>query len=72
MYIGYEVPEEFTNPSFIKKIKKMLNKNGLALFNRLYFDDKRKLAEEFNKKLEKEFGSVECVYPEANVMFICS
>ena len=72
MYVGYEVPESFTKPSFIKDIKDMLNKNGLAVFNRLYFDDKRKLAEQFYNKLEKEFEKVECFYPEANVMFICS
>lgn len=72
MYIGYEVPEKFNKPSFIKDIKEMLNENGLAVFNRLYFDDKRKLAEQFYDKLEKEFEKVERVYPEANVMFICS
>jgi spermidine synthase len=72
MYIGYEIPEKFTKPAFIKDIKKMLKTDGLAVFNRLYFDDKRKLTEEFGKKLEKEFETVERVYPEANVMFICS
>ena len=72
MYVGYEVPEKFIKPAFIKDIKDMLNEKGLAVFNRLYFDEKRKLAEQFNKKLEKEFETVDRVYPEANVMFVCS
>ena len=71
MYVGYEVPEGFTKPAFLKQIKKMLNKDGILVFNRLYFDEKRKLAEEFSTLLEKEFESVERVYPEANIMFIC-
>ena len=72
MYVGYEVPEEFIKLSFVRDIKEMLNKDGLAVFNRLYFNDKRKLAEQFSKMLEKEFEKVERFYPEANVMFICS
>lgn len=72
MYIGYEVPEEFTKNSFIKNIKSMLNTNGVAIFNRLYFEDKRKLAEQFGDKLGKEFSKVERIYPEANVIFLCS
>lgn len=72
MYVGYEVPEKFTKPSFIKDIKEMLKEDSLAVFNRLFFDEKRKIAEKFSKKLDKEFENVERFYPEANVMFICS
>jgi spermidine synthase len=71
MYVGYEVPRQFTTVKFIKDIKGLLTDDGIAIFNRLYFDDKRTLAMSFAKKLDEIFDSVEYVYPEANVMFLC-
>ena len=72
MYVGYDVPEQFTTTPFIKEIKKLLDTDGTAIFNRLYFGEKRKLAEEFSDKLEGEFSRVTRVFPEANVMFVCN
>ena len=71
MYVGYRIPEKFENIKFIRDIKKLLSTKGLAVFNRLYFDDKRKLARIFEKKLEENFADVDCIYPQANIMFIC-
>jgi len=72
VYVGYEVPKKFQHEKFIKLVKSLLAKNGIIVFNRLYFDEKRSLAMKFSKKLEKIFPKVETVFPEANVMFICS
>jgi SAM-dependent methyltransferase len=71
-YLGDEYPKKFENEKFLKATKSLLNKNGLVIFNRLYYDEKRPLAHEFEKKLEKVFSKVERIYPEANVMFVCS
>jgi len=71
MYVGYEVPKKFETVEFTKTIKQLLNKEGIAVFNRLYFDTKRPLAIKFAKKLETVFPKVEYFYPEANLMFIC-
>ncbi len=72
IYVGDKIPGEFETEKFIKIIKKLLGKNGIIVFNRLYYDEKRKEALKFGKRLEKEFSKVIPVYPEANVMFVCT
>jgi len=72
MYTGDKVPRQFTTDEFILSIKALLPDSGVAVFNRLYYADKRKLAHQFGDKLEKRFSKVEVLYPEANVMFLCS
>lgn len=71
MYVQDDVPEKFTSEKFIKDIKRLLAIEGLVIFNRLYFGEKRPEAMKFAEKLEKVFSSVEPLYPEANVMFLC-
>jgi len=70
-YQGDQFPKEFATVEFAKKVKKLLSKNGVAVFNRLYGPEDRRIAHEHEKKLEKVFASVERNYPEANVMFVC-
>lgn len=70
MYVGHEIPKEFTENIFVLDIKKIVSETGLAVFNRLYFGENRKDAQKFAKKLEKTFSEVTYIYPEANVMFI--
>ena len=72
VYVGYEVPKKFQDERFVQLIKSLLAKDGIAVFNRLYFEEKRALAMKFNKKLEKVFLKVTPIFPEANIMFICS
>ncbi len=71
-YQGDKFPEKFTSDKFLKEIRKHLNKEGVAIFNRLYFDEKRKIAQKFGEKLQTVFTKVEYFFPEANLMFICS
>ena len=71
-YVGDQFPVSLEEEVFIKRVKKLLNKDGVAVFNRLYYDEKRKEAEDFEKVLEKVFSKVERNYPEANLMFLCS
>ena len=70
-YCGYDYPKRFEEENYLRYISKLLSDNGTAIFNRLYFGDKRPLAVKFGKRLEKTFARVEVFYPEANVMFIC-
>ena len=70
-YVGDQFPKKFEDEKFLKLIIKLLNKNGMAVFNRLYFDEKRSSAVKFGKKLEGIFPKVLWHYPEANVMFLC-
>ncbi|MBU0998402.1 hypothetical protein KJ570_02650 [Patescibacteria group bacterium] len=71
LYIGDKFPEKFGNIEFINSVKKLLSKEGIVIFNRLYYDKKRKEALYFSKKLQEVFKNVEFFYPEANLMLIC-
>ena len=71
-YVGDEFPRKFESEDFLKLVKKLLSQRGIVIFNRLYYGEKRKEALKMLKKLEKVFPGVEAVYPEANVMFVCS
>lgn len=72
LYRGDEFPEKFETENYIRLVKKLLTANGVVVFNRLYYDEKRTKAVKFMHKLEKHFNKVEAFYPEANVMFICN
>jgi len=71
-YLGDKYPKKFESDEFLKSVRRLLFNGGIAVFNRLYFGEKRPEAVKFGKKLEKVFGKVEYVYPEANIMFIAS
>ena len=70
MYVGDEYPKKFESQDFIEGVKKLVAADGVAIFNRLYYGEKRKEAVKFGNVLEKIFSKVEVVYPEANVMFL--
>lgn len=71
-YQGDVFPEKFESKEFVDLVSNHLSKDGMAIFNRLYYADKRKLADRFEKVLRDTFGNVEGVYPQANVLYICS
>jgi len=72
MYVGDQVPKKFETDAFLKLVLEILTSEGVAVFNRLYYGEKRKEAEEFHRKLIQIFEKVRPVYPEANVMYVCS
>jgi len=72
LYVGDKFPEKFESENYIQLIRSVLASDGVAVFNRLYWGEKRPKAMRFLKKLEKNFKNVDVVYPEANIMFICS
>ncbi len=72
VYVGDTVPAKFNNEEFLKLILKLLVPSGIAVFNQLYFDEKRRESLKFQKKLEKIFAKVTPIYPQANVMFVCT
>lgn len=71
LYLGDKYPEKFETENYIRLIKTVLSGGGIAIFNRLYYGEKRTDAVKFLKKLEEVFVKVDVVYPEANVMYIC-
>src|SRR4030042_3481181 len=69
LYVGREYPKKFEDEIFLQSIKSQLTGEGIAIFNRLYYGEKRSEAVKFGNKLEKIFRRVDVVYPEANVMY---
>lgn len=71
LYQGDRFPDEFESENYVHLMRTVLSSSGIVIFNRLYYGDKRPEAVKFGRKLEKVFGNVEWLYPEANLMFIC-
>jgi spermidine synthase len=72
LYVGREYPEKFGSENYIQRVRNILARGGIAIFNRLYYGEKRSEAVRFGNKLEKFFKKVEVIYPEANIMYLCS
>lgn len=71
IFNGRSIPNEFNKADFANLIKKHLSDEGLAIFNRLYYGEKRLDAVKFLRVLEREFREVNPFYPEANIMLLC-
>lgn len=71
-YVKQDFPEKFETLAFIKHVKSLLAKDGRVVFNRLYGPEERNAAIDFEKTLEKVFGKVDRLFPEANIMFVCT
>ena len=71
-YIQQDFPKKFEALQFIKQVKVLLSEDGVAIFNRLYGPRERDAAVKFEETLTKVFNKVERLYPEANIMFVCS
>jgi len=71
LYRGFEYPAKFEKPKFLRMVKSLLSKDGVAIFNHLYSEGKRTEAIKFGKKVEETFSKIEWYYPSANLMFIC-
>lgn len=70
LYNGDQFPKKFETSEFLKFTRCHLVKNGAAIFNRLYFKDKKEEGKVFGEKLKKVFTKVEEFYPVSNLMFI--
>ena len=71
LYNGDKYPDKFETEVFTNLVKNSLARGGLAVFNRLYYREKKEQATKFGSKLEKIFSKVTWFYPAANLMFLC-
>jgi spermidine synthase len=71
LYNGDQFPKKFGSQSYIQVVRSLLAESGVAVFNRLYYKDKKIEAENFGKKLKKVFTNIEEYYPLVNLMFVC-
>ncbi len=67
LYLGSEFPEEAMGDEFLKKLKKLLLKDGVVIFNWLKNKSERRLFE----KLERNFAQVEKMNTATNLFFFC-
>jgi spermidine synthase len=72
LYQGDQFPKKFESEDYIHLVRHGLASKGVAIFNRLYFKDKKKDAKDFGGKLKKIFKKVDYFYPITNIMFVCS
>ncbi len=70
-YVGDQFPPQFESEVFLNLLKKHMDNESYAVFNRLYFGDKRKIANAFEKTLESIFNKVNPIYPEAAALYLC-
>lgn len=71
VYVGHEIPPKLESENYIHLVRTVLARGGVAIFNRLYYGEKRPQAVKFEEELERYFSKVELVYPKANLMLIC-
>lgn len=70
LYNGDKFPKRFETENFVHLVRLHLSRSGMAVFNRLYYRDKKKEADKFEMKLRNNFLDVEKFKPMANVMFL--
>jgi len=58
IFIGEKTPKKFKSLKFINKLKGLLNKNGVVIYNNLFYKKHKKEAKEFVKLLDQEFNKV--------------
>ena len=59
LYLGDKLPERSDSKKFLVDLKKSLRPEGLIIFNRLYWGQHKKSAEDFTEVLSSFFARVE-------------
>lgn len=72
IYVGDKVPQKFDTLKFFRAVKSLLSKDGLVIFNRLYYKEKKAEANVLFSKLKKVFSKTSLIFPEANILFVSS
>lgn len=68
VYLADKVPQSCETEEFLKNIKELLSPAGLAIFNRLFYKEKKKEAEIFIKKLGKIFSQLSSARTPSNLL----
>lgn len=66
LYLGDKFPPQAEEDKFLAKVKKLLSKDGMAIFNRLRSDG----TENFERELRKCFSFVKKVETSTNLFFL--
>lgn len=73
LYLGQDFPKEAESEVFLQGLKKILDKNGMVVINRLYYSDSLKeKAEEFLLKVKAIFPKVNTKEAVTNLLIFAS
>lgn len=72
LYLGQEFPKEAESKEFLNGVKKLLDKGGVAIFNRLSYGQYQKPAIEFAEKLKQYFTKIHTEEVITNLLIFCS
>ncbi len=72
LYLGQDFPKEAESGEFIKGVKKILNKDGVVIFNRFNWGKYKNQVQKFKKELEKYFSQVRTKKTVSNLLIFCS
>jgi spermidine synthase len=68
LYFGDRVLKETESPEFLENINRLISPNGLVIFNRLFYREKKKQTEVFIKKVKKIFLKTSFVHAFSNLL----
>ena len=71
LYLGEKIPDKTESINYLKNLRNLLSKDGIVIFNRLFWGKHKKKAGEFVKKTEKIFEKVELKRTVANLLVFC-
>jgi len=76
LFLGDKFPKQAEAREYLQNLKHLLSKNGLMIFNRLFFGRHRRPTIVFKKRLEEFFGNVTVktipwLFP-SNLLIFCS
>lgn len=72
LYLGKEFPKEAESDEFLYGLKEILSSDGIAIFNRFYWNKYKKQATDFKDKLEKIFPKVMVKKTYSNLLLFAS
>lgn len=72
VYLKDEIPQECKTPAFLNTIKRLLSKNGVAIFNQLLVKKKRKETEKATEDLKKLFPQTRLIKTSTNLLVLAS
>ena len=67
-YLGKKVPKVFKSERFFKNLIKVLNKDGMVVFNHLFFGKEKEKAKKMISDLENYFGKIKLVRVASNLL----
>ncbi len=70
LYIGDKIPKKVETDDFLINLKKKLSKNGIIVFNRLFYDRHQKMTEQFTRKLDNYFPDIEFLRVHSNLLIL--